>query len=136
MFQNNSFDSWKSLHYKGKVLDENGEWVDITVKLPSKVSSITDLPDFEKNLHSNSGFKDPAATDIKSTKDLLNDKQALSLMIYEIIGQNGPCSFTEIKKKLNSKFSSGRIGWIRLFFILKGLDLNTFEKRKRVYRSC
>jgi hypothetical protein len=57
--------------------------------------------------------------------------------IHIIIAHYGPCSFGEIKNKLNSKdFGADKINAIDLYKLLKSMNLDSTKKRIRYYRSC
>ncbi len=57
--------------------------------------------------------------------------------IGAIIAQYGPCSFFELFSHLRSaEFEKEKIGFIKLFFVLRDLDLDSQKKRERFYRSC
>lgn len=53
------------------------------------------------------------------------------------ISTHGPCSFFKLLSILQAKeYSDCKIGPIKLRSLLKELDLDSFEKRERYYRSC
>lgn len=57
--------------------------------------------------------------------------------IGTIIAQYGPCSFFELFSHLRStEFKKENISYVKLFFVLRDLDLDSRKKRERFYRSC
>jgi anti-anti-sigma factor len=60
-----------------------------------------------------------------------------SNIICNAIAQNGPCSFFKLLSIVQSEsYKQFKIGPIKLHSLLKNLNLDTFEKRERYFRSC
>ncbi|MBD3317744.1 MAG: hypothetical protein GF344_18305 [Chitinivibrionales bacterium] len=57
--------------------------------------------------------------------------------IKRIIAYHGPCSLHQLQRRLREDcFGATRIGLIQLYLVLRRIDLDTYAKRGRYYRSC
>ena len=92
----------------------------------------------------NYGEKDDTKTDIE--KNILNEKFERSIELKQlpvpqkiryVIEQNPILGIRGIKKMLKSDhFGNAKIGTLKLWLLLRELDLDTKQKRYRYYRSC
>jgi Fe-S cluster biosynthesis and repair protein YggX len=66
-----------------------------------------------------------------------NEKLTAQELVFKVIADYGPVNILQLKNHINEKLDKkDRINTLKLFALLRQVDLDTHEKRVRYYRSC
>jgi hypothetical protein len=66
-----------------------------------------------------------------------NEKLTASELIFRVIADYGPVNILQLKNHINERLDKkDRINTLKLFGLLRQVNLDTHEKRVRYYRSC
>jgi hypothetical protein len=66
-----------------------------------------------------------------------NEKLTARELVFKVISEFGPLNILQLKNHINEKLDKkDRINTLKLFALLRQVDLETHEKRVRYYRSC
>ncbi|MBD3344372.1 MAG: anti-sigma factor antagonist [Chitinivibrionales bacterium] len=143
---------WGIIAAENKRLETAGGGLLVLCAMKGDVASTFKLLQFDKIL--------PAHTTVAESLRFVKQKQAkhvqsapgasvnvgsqddpADMSIYErckrIIADNGPMKTGEVRKLLMTKQYGGcKIGLIKLYFLLREMNLHSLDRQKRFYRSC